>query len=231
MNTFGNVLTALSIASAAISCVLPDAANCDEVVVITGRVLRSDSEDLGAVDPKTLVIEAVRPNDPIARLATFTANGRYEIRVPNEASIWTIRYAGTDRHPSRIENVSSVPRNGQDIVNLVDKVLFPLPGPGGYERNLAQLIDYEKLWYDGRVAGMSVDALRRRYGPGLLRLPVLGGQRDYERGALNDLIGQQRNALVKRELFLKKKSEVFRLYCMTLPESRTGFYRTNCQSW
>lgn len=202
-----------------VAAMLDVSASGQDVVVITGRVLNSDGEGLQPLSPGTLVIDAVRAGDPVARTASFTKDGRYFIRVPDDQSVWTIRYDGTDRHPGIIENVSGVAEKPGGVVNVIDKILFPLSGPGGYERNLSQLVDYEKLWYVGRAAGEPVAMLRQKYGPGLLRLPVLGGRRDYDQGALDDLLGNSSAAMRKRSLFLKKKSEVFRLFQIILPES------------
>src|SRR5262249_34850303 len=150
--------------------------------------------------------------------------GNYEVEVPaaGDAS-WTIRFTPTSRYqPWSIQQISGKPKAGTNVINAVDQILFRDPGPKGYSSNMAQLLQYEFLFYSYTdYAGLDeawqstyrkrIEAIRNT----LQRMPRV--DRPAAGFFPDGLTQDQQRAL------LDKRGQVFRLYGAPLPEGGPPF--------
>lgn len=187
-----------------------------DVFLIHGRVLREDLTPFN--QPINLSVVARRSGDPLPIQGTVNGSD-YEVRIParraQDASIWTIEFSEDTRHPGSLTDISG-PVSGKSpqnaFVHQVDKVLLPENGPHGYQRNIEQLLEYERIWYDRVAAGIPVAALKQQYERKLLQLPTILNTAD-----IPEIAAATSLARTRRQLLWRKRSEVFRLYRVQLP--------------
>jgi hypothetical protein len=196
-----------------------------DVRLVKGKVLREDLSPFPT--PSNLVVLARRPGDPNPIAAKINGSS-YELVVPadkaNHASIWTIEFHEDSRYPGVVERISG-PSNAdapKGWVHQIDKVLTlelfrhvpPGDAPRGYADNIAQLLDYENLWYEGIGDGMSEEQLRSLYREQILSLPNI-----QDRVHIPEIFPPDSKYLVRRQLLWNKRREVFRLYNLRMPEN------------
>jgi len=189
-----------------------------DVLLIHGRVLKEDLTPF--VQPVNLSVIAKRAGDPNPIRAALLDGSRYELRIPadraRDGSIWTIEFSEDSSHPGSVADISG-PASGQSapnaFVHQVDKVLLPGDGPEGYERNIGQLLEYERIWYDRVAGGVPVSALKQQFQGRLLTMPTIQDAKN-----IPEIFGSTRAARIKRDLLWRKRYEVFQLYGVALPE-------------
>ncbi len=198
-------------------CLLVGTAHAQDVYLIHGRILKEDLSEFQ--QPLGLSVLAKRAGDP-SPIRGRTRGSAYQIVIPAdravEGSIWTIEFEERTRHPGSISDISGPPTGvapAKSWVHRVDKVLLPEDGPRGFERNIEQLLEYERIWYDRIGSGMTVPQLNQQYGFKLRQLPDMNN-----RGALPELFGNSEASRRRRSLLWKKRWEVFCLYGMRPPE-------------
>jgi hypothetical protein len=197
-----------------------------DVLLIHGTVLKEDNQPFQ--NPINLIVLARRSGDPNPILATIVGS-TYDIRVPalraQDASIWTIEFSEDTRHPGSLCDISGpsmaeAPRNS--FVHKMDKILLPENGPVGYKRNVEQLLEYERLFYDRTGEGVPANLLKQKYGAKLIHLPDIFDETD-----IPEIAGATSRAQNNRESLWKLRYHVFDLYGVPLPELITqGFRRT-----
>ena len=209
-----------------------------EVVVITGQVFMPKAPPNQTELEPVETFESIQaflttgpgkstpagPPAKIERSPGTAATGSYELKVkvpsnlPNP--VWYIEFRDTRiAHPGLVQNVtvnrSTDPMaGGRPQVNIVQQVLFRRNGPQGYERNMAQLLTYEQLFYLGQSRGLSTAELRELYKPALELMPGPGNFTTFPEFA------DSSNGTRLQQQLARKRVDIFGLYEMPLPEAQ-----------
>lgn len=159
---------------------------------ITGLIVDENSERLGGT---TNIIVRIR-GESGAR--SFRGrDGAYSLPIDNGTVLTSILFLHRGRHPGLVHNISS------QFDGNINKVLFPRVGPVGYERNIDQLLAYERLFYIWSAEGLRIPDGYREL---ILQMPDPDGCRERDQN-LRDELTHAQHLLLRR-----KRHEVLQLF-------------------
>jgi hypothetical protein len=127
--------------------------------------------------------------------------------------VWTVQYRARQRHPGVVEAIAGEGTGESKTAAVINKVLFPFNGPVGFDRNLTQLMEYEKLYYLEIARGVPRNEIIQEHAEALRRMPLLSDVNKFPELWRHDLASDLRN-----QILFGKKGQVFTLYGILMPE-------------
>jgi hypothetical protein len=140
------------------------------------------------------IIKVFVENESAPRTVTTDANGRYSVDVPAGARIERMEFTHPRLHYFEVKLLQEIGTG-----NVIHKVMTSKDGIRGYDRNMDQLLEYEKKYYRDVAFGRANDELPDLIA-GLQKMPRPGFPQ------LANLTPLQ------VQLLEQKRREVFRLY-------------------
>ena len=163
---------------------------------VSGTIVRTKADNEPNVDfgVQPATVKVFVENESAPRTVMTDAKGRYSVDVPAKARIERIKFSHPRLHPYEVVLLQEIGTG-----NVINKVLTSKPGIKRYDRNMDQLLEYEKKYYRDVVFGRANDELP----------DLIAGLQKMPRPGAPQLANLTRSQV---QLLEQKRREVFRLY-------------------